>query len=141
MSSVSAAQVAWEAATAPYPLRHKQSYGEIVEEPFRRFGDAIAWLEWTDVCEIKKLETLKPNSGAATRLLAFLKQLADEHGINLFGNPVAYDPTCSLAAASPLSQDELNSWYSRHGFLVGKSNAGVPFLCYPNNLHIMTGAA
>jgi hypothetical protein len=63
MSSLPAAQAEWEAATIPYPLFHKQSYGAVVEEPFRRYGDAIAWLEWQEDCEIEKIETLKPRAG------------------------------------------------------------------------------
>jgi len=42
MSSLLAAQAEWEAATVPYPLLNKLSYGPVVEEPFRRHGDAIA---------------------------------------------------------------------------------------------------
>lgn len=132
MSSISSARAEWEAATTPYPLPHKQSYGEIVEEPFRRFGDAIAWLDWDDYCVITKIETLRPKSGATTALLSFLKSLATKHGVRLYGNPVVYEPTCPQAAASPLSQDELNAWYSKRQFIVGRSDQGVPYLWYPD---------
>ena len=107
------------------------SYGPVVEEPFRRYGDAIAWLEWEDACVIKKIEALKPRIGATASLLSFLKVLAVKHGIRITGNPVIYGPTCPLAAASPLSQEELNAWYSKRGFLIGKSKNGVPELWYP----------
>lgn len=132
MSSLSAAQAEWEAATIPYPLPHKQSYGEIVEEPFRRYGGAIAWLDWDEYCIIKKIETLRPRTGATTSLLSFLKTLAAKHRVRIYGNPVVYEPTCPQAAASPLSQEELNAWYSKHGFLVGRSSEGVPYLWYPD---------
>lgn len=132
MGASANAQAEWEAATVPHPLSHRQSYGEFVQEPFRKYGDAIAWLEWTRFCEIKKLETLKARSGAATLLVVFLKALADKHRVHLFGQPIPYAPTCSLAAVAPLSQNELYAWYSRRGFKVGKSSSGVPYLWYPD---------
>jgi hypothetical protein len=132
MSSLSAARAEWEAATTRYPLRHKQSYGETVEEPFRRYGDAIAWLEWEDYCVISKIETLRSRSGATTALLSFVKVLATKHCFRIFGNPVVYEPTCPQAAVRPLSQEELNDWYSRQGFIVGRSERGVPYLWYPD---------
>jgi hypothetical protein len=132
MSSLSSARAEWEAVTSPYPLLHKQSYGQIVEEPFRRYGDAIAWLNWQDDCIITKIESLKPRSGAAGSLLSFLKTLTVKHGIRVYGNPVVYEPTCQLAAASPLLQEELEAWYAKHGFLVGRSVNGVPYIRYPS---------
>ena len=132
MNSLSAAQAEWEAATVRYPLPHKQSYGKIVEEPFRRCGDAIAWLDWGDCCVITKIETLKPRSGAATSLLSFLKALATKHGVRIYGNPVVYPPTSPCAAAAPLSQEELVAFYSKRGFVVGWSAQGVPYLWYPD---------
>jgi hypothetical protein len=132
MSSLLAARAEWEAATIPHPLPHKQSCGEIVEEPFRRYRDAIAWLDWDDYCIVTKIETLRPRSGATGSLLSFLKTLAIKHGIRIYGNPVVYPPTCSQAAALPLSQEELNAWYSKHGFIVGMSSQGVPYLWYPD---------
>jgi hypothetical protein len=132
LTSLSAAQAEWEAATTPYPLPHKQSYGKIIDEPFRRYGDAIAWLEWQDNCTITKIETLKPRTSAATSLLSFLKTLATKHGIHIYGSPVIYEPTCPLAAVLPLSQEELEAWYSKNGFLVGRSSNGVPYFWYPS---------
>lgn len=139
MDFLSAAITEWEAATIPYPLPHKQSYGAIVEEPFRKYKDAIAWLEWEkhdegNVCEIKKLETMKRRSGAATSLLNFLKMISANHDIYIYGNPTPYPPTCPLAAECPMSQEELNNWYVKRGFLVGISKNGVPYLWYPNAL-------
>jgi hypothetical protein len=132
MSALSAARSEWEASTIPYALPHKQSYGEVIEEPFRRYGDAIALLDWEDFCAISKIETLRPKSGAATRLLSFLKELATKHGIRIYGNPVVYEPTCPQAAVSPLSQGELSDWYTRNGFVVGRSSHGVPYLWFPD---------
>ena len=132
MNPLSAGRAEWEEATVHYPLPHKLSYGEVVEEPFRRYGDAIAWLDWEYYCIIKKIETMKPRSGATTALLYFLKSLAAKHGFRIYGQPVVYDPTCRVASASPLSQEELNAWYSKRGFVVGTSPNGVPWLWYPD---------
>ena len=132
MSSLSAAIAEWEAASTPYPLPHTRSDGATVEEPFRRFGDAIAWLTWPGWCVITKIETLRPKSGAATSLLRFLKAISTKHGIRLYGNPIVYKPTCLQATAAPLSQEELNAWYAKNGFLVGRNSQGIPQLWYPD---------
>ncbi|HWW00544.1 MAG TPA: hypothetical protein VNZ64_12665 [Candidatus Acidoferrum sp.] len=132
MSALSAAQSEWESATTPYPLPCKLSYGEVIEEPFRKYGDAIALLDWSDWCVISKIETLRPRAGATTRLLSFLKDLATKHDIRIYGNPVVYEPTCPQAAVSPLSQEELNAWYMNNGFVVGRSSQGVPYLWFPD---------
>lgn len=131
-NNIAAAKAEWEAATSPYPLLHRQSYGEEVEELFRRYGDAIAWLDWGDCCLISKIETLKAGTGAATALLSFLKSLADKHSFRIYGNPVVYEPTSPQAATNPLSQEALNAWYSKRGFVVGLSRQGVPYLWYPD---------
>ena len=101
MISLLAAQAEWEAGTIPYPLPNKLSYGPVVEEPFRRYGEAIAWLEWEDDCVVKKIETLKPRTGATTSLLSFLKLLAVKHGIRITGNPVIYEPRVCLLLRRP----------------------------------------
>jgi hypothetical protein len=132
MKPLLAAQAEWEAASIPYPLPNKLSYGPVVEEPFRRYGDAIVWLEWGDDCIIKKIETLKPRTGATTSLLSFLKALAMKHGIRISGNPVIYEPTGGRAAVCPLSQEELNAWYLKRGFVVRRSKNGVTELWYPD---------
>jgi hypothetical protein len=139
MDSLVAAQMEWEAATTPYPLQHKQSYGTVVEEPFRKYGDAIAWLDWEkheegNVCVITKLETKKRKSGAATLLLSFLKMISAKHQFHIYGNPTIYPATCPLAAECPMSQEELDAWYSKRDFLVGKSKNGIPYLWYPDAL-------
>jgi hypothetical protein len=87
-----------------------------------------------NVCEIKKLEIMKRKSGAATSLLYFLKAISAKHSIHIYGNPTPYPPTCPLAAASPMSEEELNGWYSKRGFLIGRSKNGVPYLWYPDAL-------
>ena len=130
MSSILSAKAAWEQATLPFPISN-QTCGEIMEEPFRQYGDAIAWLEWDDGCTIYKLETLKPKTGAASALLAFLKELAQTHNFVLRGNPVAYVPTSDLPAGDLLSQVELERWFYKHAFAVRKSSDGVPVISYP----------
>jgi hypothetical protein len=131
MSSILAAKAEWEDLTIPYPMPNQQSYGERIEDPFRRYGDAIACLDWDDLCTIGKIETLSPRSGGATSLLLFLKSLALKHEFLLFGNPLVYQPAKIFAAGSLLSQDELETWFAKLGFIVGKSTNGVPFIWYP----------
>jgi hypothetical protein len=104
----------------------------MIEDPFRKYGSAIAWLEWQDDCHIKKLETLKPRGGGATCLLLFLKGLAVKHGIRIIGNPIVYPPTCPLAAESPLSQEGLENLYSKCGYSVGRGGDGFPYVRYPD---------
>lgn len=61
-------------------------------EDFRRFDNAIAWLQWNEDCiEIKKLETLLPHGGGPTRLIKFLKTLADEFLVPLWGHARLYE--------------------------------------------------
>lgn len=125
------AQQAWESATEPYPLNRATRRGS-VEEPFRRFGDSIAWLEWCEWCTIKKIETLKSRTGASTRLIVFLKTIADREKIRITGNPLAYEPTSPLAKTAPIFQEQLERWYSNRGFLVQTDSYGCPHLWYPN---------
>jgi hypothetical protein len=131
MSSILAAKAEWEDITIPYPLSNQQSCGERVEDPFRRYGDAVACLEWDDHCTIGKIETLNPRSGGATSLLLFLKSLALKHDFLLYGDPVVYPPATSFPATALLSQEELETWFARLGFLVQRSSKGVPYVWYP----------
>jgi hypothetical protein len=124
------AKGAWESATEPYQLSRSSRRGP-VQEPFRRYGDSIAWVDLSDWCIIKKLETLKPKSGASTQLLSFLKSIADEFGVLITGNAICYEPTCELAAKSPLSQEQLEEWYAKQGFVVRKDAQGCPHIWYP----------
>ncbi|NOS69737.1 MAG: hypothetical protein HOP33_07390 [Verrucomicrobia bacterium] len=132
ISPILAGKMEWELETSPYPLPHKLASGEVIMESFRRYRDAIALLDWENYCVIEKIETLKPRTGAATSLITFLKTLALKHRFRIFGNPIPYKPTCLLAAASPLSQTDLQSWYSKNGFLVGNGNDGGIYLWFPN---------
>jgi hypothetical protein len=131
MSSILAAKAEWEEITIPYPMSNLQSYGEIPEEPFRRYGDAIACLDWDDRCTLGKIETLNPRNGGATSLLLFLKSLALKHDFLIYGVPVIYQPSKTLPPGLLLSQEELETWFEQLGFIVGKSSKGVPFIWYP----------
>jgi hypothetical protein len=131
MSSILAAKSEWENVTIPYPMPNQQSYGEIIEDPFRRYGDAVACLDWDDRCTISKIETLAPRSGGATSLLLFLKSLALKHDFLLYANPLAYQPAKSFPAGSLMSQKELERWLTRLGFIVDNSSEGVPVMWYP----------
>jgi hypothetical protein len=130
MNAIYSAQQEWESETTLYPLIHRLSRGKLEEEPFRRFQNAIAWLEWSEVCTIKKIETLCPKTGAATSLLSFLKKIASKHSVYIFGNPCCYPPSSPEASQSPLSQEELFCWYSRRGFIVDYG-IDCPSIWYP----------
>jgi|SRR5690606_19690399 hypothetical protein len=109
-------------------LRHVEKYGITFTEDFRRFGNAEAWLEWESHCTIKKLETLKPRSGAASLLLSKLKELADRHGFLIFANVSSY---ATGVPENLLSQTELEEWYVRQGFDVYSGANGCVFAWYP----------
>ena len=134
MNPISAAQAEWEAATTPHPLMRPATRREPpVEEPFRKYGEAIAWITWSDNCELTKIETLRAHSGAPKALLSFLKSLARKHGIRIYGNPLVYKPTNPQAAASPLTQEQLEAWYVKQDFIVAVSIRGnFPFFWYPD---------
>lgn len=125
------AQAGWETASDSFPLIRASRHGPVVE-PFRRFGDSIAWLDWCEWCVIKKIETLKPMTGATTRLLELLKSIANRHRIRITGNPTTYEPSCPLATPYRLTQTQLELWYQKRGFLVRKGTHNFLHLWYPD---------
>jgi len=82
----------------------------------------------------KKIETLKPRTGASTHLLSFLKSIADKFSIHITGNPICYEPTYQAVAAAPLSQDQLEKWYTKQGFEVRKGGKWI-------SAHMVSGRA
>lgn len=126
-----AAQTVWENATQPVPKVREIRPGLEFEEQFRKYGSAVAWLEWEEGhCTIMKIESLMQRSGAARELMHFLIGLADEYGIVLRGNPVPYPPSFEEATKSPLSQEDLLRWYRGLGFEVWE-NRSARFMRYP----------
>ncbi len=123
----------WEEKTVACPKTHyigRTPY----QEDFRRFGAAIAWLEWDDdFIQIAKIETLQPGQGAATNLIEFLKTLADKYYVRLFGNAVVYPPDAPAPEGNLFSQAQLECWYKKHGFQLRKiGDTGLTAIWYPD---------
>jgi hypothetical protein len=110
----------WEQVTTPCTKMHYIGKNPYRDE-FRQYGQAIAWLEWDDeFIQITKIEALQPGRGAATKLIGFLKTLADKYQVRLFGNAVVYRPDPPIPEGNLLSQAELEGWYKKHGFQLRK---------------------
>jgi hypothetical protein len=100
--------------------------------PFRRFGEALAWLDWNDdIIEIKKLETLNPENGGPTKLLKFLQSIADKHGLQIFAGINAYLPDRPAPEGKLPTQKELEKWYGRRGFQIKPNRCGGALGWYP----------
>lgn len=121
--SIESGEIAWKLATSTAPITRSTRRGEIVD-PFRRYGDAIAWLVWNEVCEFKKVETINPRTGAATRLVDFLVGLAKEHEFVIFGNATTYEPNSSVIRGDGLDSEQLAAWYQRRGFTIRRPQNG-----------------
>lgn len=131
MAPILQARAEWEANSTPAPRMRRQGRCEVTDQ-FRQYEDVIAILEWTELCVISKVETLRPHVGAATRLLQFLKSLADRHQITLFGNATAYCPDEHRSKIELLSQDQLETWYERQGFRLHRGSLGIVEIWYPS---------
>lgn len=123
ISPIEAAQAKWEADSLPYPLATRNERRSITEN-FRRLGDAITLLVWTDKCEVKKIESLCPRTGAASYLLRYIQSLADTYKIALFGNACVYRPLHLEPCGIIMQQAELEAWYIRHGFKLHRFRLG-----------------
>jgi hypothetical protein len=130
MNGIVAARTEWKKNSAPSP-RARVLKRRVVTEEFRRFGEAIALLEWTDRCTILKVETLRPRMGAATALVEYLKRLVDFYEIPLCGNITAYVPDLPTETSNILSQQELETWYAKRGFALRRGSVGQIELWYP----------
>lgn len=124
MTPTSKAQADWERASEPYPLFH-QSGKRTIRDDFRRMGNAIAVIDWGQNCELKKLEPITPREGGPTTLLAFLRGLADKHGIAIRGNATPYLPSRSELHEMIMSQEQLEKWYQDRGFQVHRFMCGA----------------
>lgn len=120
MTPLQRAREEWEANTTPHPKKHPLSkfrMEEFLTHEFRQFGQAIALLDWAeDRIVITKFETLQPGGGGPTRLIEFLKILADKHQIPLWGHARKYDPDLPIPKGHLLTKDELEIFYKKRGF-------------------------
>jgi len=124
----------WEDNTESAPKKVTQgTYKKwTVVQPFRRFGEALAWLDWNDdIIEIKKLETLNPGIGGPTKLLKFLQSIADKHGLRISAWIVAYSPDQPALEGKLRTQKGLEEWYRRRGFQIERNPCGGAFGWYP----------
>ena len=116
MHGIAAARMEWERLTELYVVERKKG-SRTYKDDFRRFGDAIALLEWgSERCTISKLEALVLKDGAATRLLKLLQGISDEYDVPLWGNVIPYDPARPVDGTAPIAQDELEALYLKIGF-------------------------
>ena len=130
-NSVNFAKSEWISITTTFP-RKEIRRGKEFTDPFRRIGHSIAWVEWDEVCTIIKIEALQVRTGAATRLLAKLKEICDKHEVCIFGNATPYKPPGRPNIEEFLTQEELIGWYEKQGFVTKKSEeTGATEIWYP----------
>jgi hypothetical protein len=119
MTPIQYARQEWEANTTPHPKQHRVSKMRMAfhTHEFRQFGQAIALLNWAgDRIEITKVETLQPGGGSPSRLIEFLKTLADKYQVTLWGHARIYEPDAPIPRGHLLKKDELENFYKKRGF-------------------------
>jgi hypothetical protein len=119
MTPFQRARKEWETNTTPHSKKHPLSKFRPVyhTHEFRQFGQAIALLNWAGDCiEITKFETLQPGGGGPSRLIEFLKELADKYQIPLWGHARKYDPDAPVPKGHLLTKDQLEVFYKKRGF-------------------------
>ena len=134
MNPLQLAMKEWEDKTTP---QHKERKGgkKIRIQEFRKYGEAIAWLELDSKhIEIKKIEKLScKGRGAGTALIEFLKSLADKYQVRLFGGVVAYDLEPPISNCPTLSQAQLEDWYQKRGFQLRRiPDSDIVLIWYPD---------
>jgi hypothetical protein len=136
MSPIQRARQKWEKETTEFPKMHLvrpvvQNNLIYFKQDFRRFGNAIAWLQWNEDCvEIKKFETLHPHGGGPTRLIDFLKALANEFQVPLWGHARVYELDTAFSKEHLLKQAQLEAFYKDHGFQLRKIDADTSEISY-----------
>jgi hypothetical protein len=135
MTPLQRARDEWEANTTPHPKIHRiiSEYREeeFHKHEFRQFGQAIALLDWDeDRIVITKFETLQPGGSGATRLIEFLKTLADKYQIPLWGHARKYDPDPPTPKGHLLTKDELDIFYKKRGFELCPIDANTSDMWY-----------
>lgn len=127
------ARAEWEANTKAQP-RETRLKRRVIVDQFRQYGEALAILEWSDICTISKIESLHPGIGAASRLLEYVKSLGTRYQVALFGNATAYLPDVCASTSRLLSQEQLERWYRKHDFVLCKNKLGITELWYPKKM-------
>jgi len=133
MTPLQRAQEEWEANTTPHPKKHLLSKFRTAFHihEFRQFGEAIALLDWAKDCiVITKLETLQPGGCGPSRLIEFLKALADKYQVSLWGNARIYEPDPLVPEGHLLTKDQLENFYKKRGFQLRKIDADTSEISY-----------
>jgi hypothetical protein len=134
MTPIQLAKKEWEENSTPHAKNNfigKRNY----TQEFRKYGEAIAWLDFDgEYIVMKKIEKLScEGRGAGTALIEFLKSLADKYQVRLFANIAAYELEPPIVNCPTLSQDQLEAWYSEHGFQLRRiPNSGLSVIWYPD---------
>jgi len=140
MNFIQQAKQEWEANTTPYPKKHivrpvVKNIPLIIPELFGQFDKAIALLNWNEDCiEIRKLETLQPRQGGASRLIRYLKCLSDKYQIPLWGHARLYEPDEPFPNGPLLTKTELCIFYIKHGFQLREIDDDASEIKYIPNL-------
>jgi hypothetical protein len=122
MIPIQLASQEWEANTQPHPKMRliSEFRPEYRLQPFRRYGYAIAWLEWYEShIEIRKFEALEETGrGSAGKLIRFLIALSNKYKIPIEGQAVPYPPDPPALKGETLTLEQLETFYKKHGFTV-----------------------
>jgi len=132
----------WEDKTTPQHKERIVGNKSRIQE-FRKYGEAIAWLELDGKhIVIKKIEKLSyEGRGAGTALIEFLKSLADKYQVRLFGSVAAYDLEPPIPNCPTLSQSQLEAWYQKLGFKLSRiPNSDISLIWYPDAPHSTSDA-
>lgn len=136
MTPLKQAQQEWEANTTPYPKIHHvrpivRNNPITFPESFQQFDKAIALLNWDSDCiELVKLETLQPRQGGSSRLVCFLKRLADKYQLTIWGHARPYKPDPPFPAGGIITKDQLDNFYRKHGFVLREIDAETSDIKY-----------
>lgn len=135
-NSLRGAKKEWEANTTPCPKNHPVGKKIHIHE-FRQFDKAIAFLNWEGDCvEITKLETLEPGQGGPSRLICYLKALADKYEVSLWGHARCYEPDLPTPKGHLLAKEELEAFYRKHGFQLRKIDSDTSEIRYFHNRNL-----
>jgi hypothetical protein len=125
---------AWEAATSQHPVEHRRGK-RVTVHPFRRYGDAIAWVEWlpshASLLKIERLDGASSGSGSA--LLKLIQKICVEHGLALHANVAPYrrEPDGEIVD-DPHGSARLIGWYRWQGFDITKADGAIHAWYRPN---------
>lgn len=96
-----------EKGSTPHPFsRNERVFEDIATFDASPFGNSL---------HLGDIRALKPNQGSATKLIDFLKSIADKHGIPITGVAKAYHKSPGYISDT----EKLVNWYANRGFEIG----------------------